>query len=707
MIGAQLDNYRVVEKIGEGGMGAVFRSQDIMLERDVALKFLRPELAREKDLVERFRAEAIVLARLNHPYIASVYGLHRHGEDWFMAMEFVPGETLADRLKHVERFSPDAAVRLTSMVLQALDYAHAAGVVHRDIKTANIILTPAGTVKVMDFGIARLLGSQRLTRAGSIVGTLGYMAPEQIQGHEVDGRADIYAIGIVLYEMLAGRVPFTAETDWALMQAQISQPPPPLSEWVHVPQELDAAVMRSLEKQPEHRFQTATDFKRTLDGIARRTLPSDDQVRGQRLEELSDSQAETRLTPVPGRIAWEPTREGVAPTRPSGIEPAPTISVSARPGSTPPPAPSSRESGSGIAAPPLPPVAPRATAPDVAAVPRATPPPVPPTPTPGATPPVAVPGTAPSTSAAPTAAPSSMQPEASAPLPVAQPVVTTPASSDAVASGSRPEPTAPSAPAPAPPQKAAAAPAKAPARKAAAAGRKSNTAWLAVVGMLALAAAGWFAWQRSSAPAPPPVAETEPAPLPATPLPVMEPSLPTPPATAAAELAGPAAGTPAKAGVETTAFATAKPPTPLESTEVPVPLKPVAPPPPEAPPAEVEVPPASEVVFKDVRLVRPNGSEVNIELHLEPTQVAVHNIGASARLHGIAYRDIASATLQESRHARVFVRTTRYWLELKNTAGQGVRLRLDRDNYQDILTAFERRWGRPVARVAPEQDEQQ
>src|SRR5262245_38110628 len=216
-------------------MGSVYRAVDIMLERDVALKFLRPELSREPELVQRFRAEAVMLARLNHHFIAPIFGLHRYGEELFIAMEYVPGETLDTRLKRITRFPPNEAMHVTSMLLQALDYAHRLGVVHRDIKPGNVILTPAGTLKVMDFGIARVLGQERRTRAGAIVGTIAYMAPEQIQGLDADQRADLYSVGTLLYEMLTGHVPFQADTDWAMMQAQIGQPPPPFGADVAVP----------------------------------------------------------------------------------------------------------------------------------------------------------------------------------------------------------------------------------------------------------------------------------------------------------------------------------------------------------------------------------------------------------------------------------------------------------------------------------------
>jgi serine/threonine-protein kinase len=264
MIGTQLDNYRVVEKLGDGGMGSVYRAIDVMLERDVALKFLRPELARQSDLVDRFRAEAVVLARLKHPNIAAIYGLHRHDGDLFMAMEYVPGRSLETLITGEGRVAPSRAAALAGTVLSALDYAHRHGVVHRDVKSANIIVMPDGDVKVMDFGIARVLGTQRQTQVGHVVGTLSYMSPEQIQGLDVDARSDLYSLGIVLYEMLTGRPPFEADTEWKLMQAQISQRPAALGEVAGVSADLETIVFKALEKPPDARFQNATEFRRAL-----------------------------------------------------------------------------------------------------------------------------------------------------------------------------------------------------------------------------------------------------------------------------------------------------------------------------------------------------------------------------------------------------------------------------------------------------------
>ena len=268
MIGTQLGNYRVVARLGEGGMGTVYRATDTMLDRDVALKVLRPELARQAALVERFRAEAVALARLRHEHIAALYGLDRQGDELVMVMEYVSGETLESRLAREGKMSWQQAVPVMRGVLAALGHAHVRGVVHRDIKPANVMIDGDGTVKVMDFGIARLMGENRQTRAGVAIGTPSYMAPEQLRGEDVDGRTDLYAAGALLYELLTGRVAFQADSDYSLMMQQLHEAPaPPSSITSGVPRALDAAVSRAMSKKPVQRFPTATDFSRALDEI--------------------------------------------------------------------------------------------------------------------------------------------------------------------------------------------------------------------------------------------------------------------------------------------------------------------------------------------------------------------------------------------------------------------------------------------------------
>ncbi|HEX4947567.1 MAG TPA: protein kinase [Blastocatellia bacterium] len=265
MIGQIIGTFRIEQKIGEGGMGAVFRGHDLMLEREVAIKALRPELARQPELVARFRSEAVTLAKLNHSHIATLYNFLRHGEDYFMVMEFVRGKTLDESLRQSGAMDIERAVRLFCQALEGIAHAHALGVIHRDIKPANLMLTANDEVKVMDFGIARVLGTARQTKTGRLIGTLEYMSPEQMRGAETDARSDIYSLGILLYEMLTGRVPFQADSDYELMRAQVEQAPIPPREFKgEIPLAVEAAILQALEKDPSARFHSAAEFRRTL-----------------------------------------------------------------------------------------------------------------------------------------------------------------------------------------------------------------------------------------------------------------------------------------------------------------------------------------------------------------------------------------------------------------------------------------------------------
>jgi eukaryotic-like serine/threonine-protein kinase len=272
MVGKVIGNYEVVEKIGEGGMGAVYRGLDTMLEREVAIKMLRPELSSQPQVVERFRTEAVTLAKLNHPNIATLYSFLRDGEDFFMVMEFVRGQTLDDMLRRFGAMIVERAVPLFCQALDGIDHAHRMGIIHRDIKPANMMLTEGGSIKVMDFGIARVLGSARLTRQGNVVGTIEYMSPEAVRGQEVDARSDVYSLGILLYEMLTGRVPFENHSEFEMMKAQVEQAPaPPRSFTASIPLEIEQAVMRALAKKPAARFQTAGEFRAALLGALGQT----------------------------------------------------------------------------------------------------------------------------------------------------------------------------------------------------------------------------------------------------------------------------------------------------------------------------------------------------------------------------------------------------------------------------------------------------
>jgi serine/threonine protein kinase len=270
MIGKVVGTYKITEKLGEGGMGTVFKGVDTMLEREVAIKMLRPELARQPEVVERFRTEAVTLAKLNHPNIATLYSFLRQEDDYFMVMEFVRGNTLETIIMNYGAIAYERAIPLFCHALEGIDQAHKQGIVHRDIKPANVMVMETGSVKVMDFGIARVLGSARMTRQGSVVGTVEYMSPEQIRGEDSDARSDIYSLGILLYEMLTGRVPFNSTSEYEIMKLQIEEaPPPPTLFAAHLPLLIEKAIMRSLAKKAEARFQTAGEFRAALLGALR------------------------------------------------------------------------------------------------------------------------------------------------------------------------------------------------------------------------------------------------------------------------------------------------------------------------------------------------------------------------------------------------------------------------------------------------------
>ncbi len=263
MIGSTVQKYRIVRELGSGAMGAVYEAVDTLTERPVAMKVLRAELARQPELIDRFRSEAVTLARLNHPNIAILYDFFLEKEDYYMAMEFVRGQPLESVIRSSGCLDPRMAARIMCQVLDGLGHAHSMGVLHRDIKPANIMVTSDGRVKVTDFGIARVLGSSRMTRTGRIIGTLEYIAPERIRGDESDPRSDLYSAGVVLYEMLTGKLPFTAQTDFALIKAHLEEDPPPLTGVLGTDSaaEWDFVVRKAMAKSSQERFQTAEEFR--------------------------------------------------------------------------------------------------------------------------------------------------------------------------------------------------------------------------------------------------------------------------------------------------------------------------------------------------------------------------------------------------------------------------------------------------------------
>ena len=259
------DRYRVEERIAMGGMGSVYLALDERLDRRVALKVLKEELAGDERFVERFRREARAAGALSHPNIAGVYDFGQHESRYYMVMELAEGRDLARVLREEGPLSPERSVRIAAQIAQALGHAHAAGVVHRDIKPPNVIIGEADRVKVTDFGIARAVGESTLTATGSVLGTAHYISPEQAGGGEVGPAADIYALGIVLYEMLTGSLPFTGDSALAVAMRHVSDEVPAPSELnPEVPVSLDAVVARATAKDPRGRFGSSNEMAEAL-----------------------------------------------------------------------------------------------------------------------------------------------------------------------------------------------------------------------------------------------------------------------------------------------------------------------------------------------------------------------------------------------------------------------------------------------------------
>jgi serine/threonine-protein kinase len=268
------DRYELGEVIGRGGMAEVHEGRDLRLGRRVAIKILRPDLARDPSFQARFRREAQSAAALNHPNVVAVYDT---GEDVladsvdstgavvpYIVMEYVDGMTLRQLMSSGRRLLPERALEITAGTLAALDYSHRHGIVHRDIKPANVMLTRAGDVKVMDFGIARALADsgQTMTQQSAVLGTAHYLSPEQARGEVVDSRSDLYSTGCLLYELLTGRPPFTGESPVSIAYQHVSENAVPPSQLdPTVPPQVDAIVLRSLAKNPEDRYQSAAEMR--------------------------------------------------------------------------------------------------------------------------------------------------------------------------------------------------------------------------------------------------------------------------------------------------------------------------------------------------------------------------------------------------------------------------------------------------------------
>jgi serine/threonine protein kinase len=276
MIGKILGNCRILKKLGEGGMGSVYLARDLSLEREVALKIIAPELARRPGLMARFRVEAIAQARLNHSHIVTIHTFDQEKDIYYIVMEYVDGKTLKAVIKDKGKMQAAQALPIFLQILDGIAYAHSKGVVHRDIKPSNIFLDKHQTVKIGDFGIAKVEGIDGLTRVGTTLGSPVYSSPEQLLGKEIDERTDIYSLGISLYEILTGAPPFKAPegSDYELMkQTMEATPQKPSTVDTAIPASVDAVVMKSIAKDPGQRFQHVKEFKIVIDQLMASLTP--------------------------------------------------------------------------------------------------------------------------------------------------------------------------------------------------------------------------------------------------------------------------------------------------------------------------------------------------------------------------------------------------------------------------------------------------
>jgi hypothetical protein len=266
-VGQKLGDYEILGILGAGGMGKVYKVRNTISDRVEAMKILLPDLVGQKDLADRFLREIKVLASLNHPNIAALRTALTLDNQLVMIMEFVDGVTLSSRL-HQGAIPPAQAVKYIDQVLDALSYAHKQNIIHRDIKPANMMLTPDGSVKLMDFGIARSATDRSLTMTGTTLGSLNYMPPEQVKGDPADNRSDLYSLGVSLYEMVTGQLPFTADSNYAMMAAHLQEvPKPPIVLRPGIPQALNQIIVMALAKDPGERFQSADAFRGALKSV--------------------------------------------------------------------------------------------------------------------------------------------------------------------------------------------------------------------------------------------------------------------------------------------------------------------------------------------------------------------------------------------------------------------------------------------------------
>jgi serine/threonine protein kinase len=329
--GKRIGDYEILGELGKGGMGRVYKVRNVISDRVEAMKVLLPDLAGQKDLADRFLREIKMLASLDHPNIAALRTAFTAENQLVMIMEYVEGETLAAR---VERGPVPVADALKYMddALSALSYAHKQNIIHRDVKPSNMMVTPQGLLKLMDFGIARSGNDKNLTVTGTALGSLNYMSPEQIQGDAVDARSDIYSLGIALYEIVTGKQPFKRDSDFAIMAAHMKEMPQhPIELRPDMPQGLNDIILMAIAKDPNQRFQTAEAFRGAINSVR-------ENLSGQPVATASIAPPAWTPTPAVAQPAASATppkipTQQIPPPQPTAHQMPPTVVVAAQPAS--------------------------------------------------------------------------------------------------------------------------------------------------------------------------------------------------------------------------------------------------------------------------------------------------------------------------------------------------------------------------------------
>jgi tRNA A-37 threonylcarbamoyl transferase component Bud32 len=341
--------YQIDDLIGRGGMSSVYRATDSNLKRMVAVKFIHQHLTGEPEFLRRFQTEAEAVAQLRHPNIIQVFDFSDAEGQYYMVMEMVAGESLQQRLRRLNeanrKFSTEEAIKIIAAVCDGVDYAHKRGMIHRDIKPANIMLSVQGDAILADFGIAKIAGATTHTAAGAVIGTAMYMSPEQIRGEQIDGRTDIYALGITLFEMVCGRPPFKADSAMTVLMMHLDDPLPDVRELnPDVPPGLAAVLEKALAKKPEDRYATAGEMAAALRALADGTIPAAAPPTDAETVIAKDPAADATLI-AGGGAGSPPPPPSTTAKYPSEPEPA-----AAAPGggsSAPPPPPPSAAEGAG------------------------------------------------------------------------------------------------------------------------------------------------------------------------------------------------------------------------------------------------------------------------------------------------------------------------------------------------------------------------